>query len=187
MPVPHDQLHALAHALSDAEHNAAPIPPLTEQAPELTSEEAYAIAEDIVVHELEHGHRIVGRKVGLTNEAMQAAFGISTPVLGTVFDDTTVRDGGRIRTSELIHPKAEPELAFRMKSPLRGPGVTMGDVLAATEYVFPALEIVDSRIEDWRIREQDMIADNGVAARVVIGSTRLPPGAFNLSTEEVVL
>ena len=81
MPVPHDQLHALAHALSEAEHNATPIPPLTEQAPEITSEEAYAVAADIVVHELEHGHRIVGRKVGLTNKAMQAVFGIDTPIL----------------------------------------------------------------------------------------------------------
>ena len=187
MPLPHDQLHALAHALSDAEHSATPIPPLTEQAPEITSEEAYAIAADILVHELEHGHRVVGRKVGLTNEAMQAAFGIDTPVLGTVFDDTTVRDGGRIKTAELIHPKAEPELAFRLKSPLRGPGVTLEQVLAATDYVFPALEIVDSRVEGWRIKEQDIIADNGVAARVVIGSTRLPAGALNLAMEEVVL
>ncbi|MCY4581458.1 MAG: fumarylacetoacetate hydrolase family protein [Chloroflexi bacterium] len=187
MPLPHDQLHALAHALSEAEHSATPILPLTEQAPEITSEDAYAIAEDIVVHELEHGHRIVGRKVGLTNPAMQAAFGIDTPILGTVFDDTTVRDGGRIKTSDLIQPKAEPELAFRLKSPLRGPGITMQDVLAATDYVFPALEIVDCRMEGWRIREQDIIADNGVAARVVIGSARLSPGAFNVSMEEVVL
>ena len=187
MPVPHDQLHALAHALSEAEHNATPIPPLTEQAPEITSEDAYAVAADIVVHELEHGHRIVGRKVGLTNKAMQAVFGIDTPIYGTIFDDTTVRDNGRIKSSDLIHPKAEPELAFRLKSPLRGPGLTMQDVVVATDYVFPALEIVDCRIEGWRIKEQDIIADNGVAARVVVGSTRLSPGAFNLSTEEVVL
>lgn len=187
MPVPHDQLHALAHALSEAEHNATPIPPLTEQAPEITSEDAYAIATDIVVHELEHGHRIVGRKVGLTNKTLQEAFGIDTPIFGTVFDDTTVRDGGRVKASELIHPKVEPELAFRLKSPLKGPGVTMGDVLAATDYVFPAIEIVDSRIEGWRIREQDIIADNGVAARFVVGSTRLPAGGLNIATEEVVL
>ena len=187
MPLPHDQLHALAHALSEAEHNATTIPPLTEQAPEITSEEAYAIAADILVHELEHGHRVVGRKVGLTNKALQDAFGIDTPIFGTIFDDTTVRDGGRIKTSELIQPKAEPELAFRLKSPLKGPGVTLEHVLAATEYVFPALEIVDSRIEGWRIREQDIIADNGAAARFVVGSTRLPMGALNLATEEVVL
>ena len=187
MPVPHDQLHAIAHALSEAEHNATPIPPITEQAPEITSEEAYAVAADIVVHELEHGHRVVGRKVGLTNEALQQAFGIDTPIFGTVFDDTTVRDGGRIRSSELIHPKVEPELAFRLKDALRGPGVTMSDVLAATEYVFPAIEVVDSRIEGWRIRQQDIIADNGVAARFVAGSARLPADAFDLAAEEVVL
>ena len=187
MPVPHDQLHALAHALSEAEHNATPIPPLTEQAPEITSEDAYAIAADILLHEREHGHRIVGRKVGLTNATLQQAFGIDTPIYGTIFDDTTVRDGGRVKTSELIHPKVEPELAFRLKSPLKGPGVTMGDVLAATEYVFPAIEIVDSRIEGWRIKEQDIIADNGVAARFVVGSTRLPAGGLNIATEEVVL
>ena len=187
MPLSHDLLHELAHALSDAEHSATPIPPLTEQAPEITSEEAYAIAADILVHELEHGHRVVGRKVGLTNKVMQDVLGIDTPIFGTVFDDTTVRDGGRIKASELILPKAEAELAFRLKSPLRGPGVTLEDVLAATEYVFPALEIVDSRIEKWRIREQDIIADNGAAARVVVGSARLVPGALNLMGEEVVL
>ena len=126
MPLPHDQLHALAHALSDAEHNATPIPPLTEQAPEITSEEAYAIAADILVHELEHGHRVVGRKVGLTNKALQDAFGIDTPIFGTIFDDTTVRDGGRIKASELIQPKAEPELAFRLKSPLKRAGRDAG-------------------------------------------------------------
>ena len=187
MPLPHDRLHELAHALSDAEHNAAPILSLTEQAPEITSEEAYAIAADILVHELEHGHRVVGRKVGLTSRAMQVALGVHTPVYGTVFDDTTVRDGGRIKASELIHPKAEPELAFRLKSPLQGPGVTLDDVLEATDYVFPALEIVDSRIEGWRIKEQDIIADNGVAARVVVGSARLPVDDLSLAEEEVVL
>ena len=187
MPLPHDQLHTLAHALSDAEHSATPIPPLTEQAPEITSAEAYAIAADILVHELEHGHRVVGRKVGLTSKAMQDALGVDTPIFGTVFDDTTVRDGGRIKTSDLIHPKAEPELAFRLKAPLQGPGVTLEDVLAATDYVFPALEIVDSRIEGWRVKEQDIIADNGVAARVVVGSVRLPVDGLDVAAEEVVL
>ena len=187
MPLSQDELHELAHALMEAEHNAAPIPPLTEQRPDLAPEDAYAVAALVLGHELEHGHRIVGRKVGLTSKPMQIALGIDTPDFGTILDDMTVRDGGRVETAELISPKAEPELAFRLKAPLRGPGATAEDVIAATDYVFPALEIIDSRIADWRIKEQDTIADNGSSARVVIGSARLPVEALDLADEEVVL
>jgi len=187
MPLSQDELHDLAHALMEAEHNASPIPPLTERSPGITSEEAYAVAAITLAHELEHGHRVVGRKVGLTSKPMQVALGIDTPDFGTILDDMTVRDGGRVETAKLISPKAEPELAFRLKAPLRGPGATAADALAATDYVFPALEVIDSRIADWRIKEQDTIADNGSSARVVIGSARLPADALDLAGEEVVL
>ncbi len=186
MSLTHEQIHELAHALIDAEHKGTPILPLTEQAPGITVEDAYAIAADVLGHELEHGHRIVGRKVGLTSKPMQVALGIDTPDFGTILDDMTVRDSGKVKASSLIQPKVEPEIAFRLRTPLRGPGVTMEDVLAATDYVFPALEIIDSRIEGWRIKEQDTVADNGSSARVVVGSTRLPVDALDLDAEEVV-
>ena len=186
MSLTHEQIHELAHALIDADHKGTPILPLTEQAPGITVEDAYAIAADVLGHELEHGHRIVGRKVGLTSKPMQVALGIDTPDFGTILDDMTVRDSGKVKAASLIQPKVEPEIAFRLKTSLRGPGVTMEDVLAATDYVFPALEIIDSRIEGWRIKEQDTVADNGSSARVVVGSTRLPVDALDLDAEEVV-
>lgn len=187
MSLTEDQRNELAHALIEADHRLVPIRPLTEQAPGITVADAYAIAADVLSHELEHGHRIVGRKVGLTSKAMQDALGIDTPDFGTLLDDMTVRDGGRVKASSMIQPRVEPEIAFRLKQPLRGPGVTIDDVLRATEYVFPALEIIDSRIEGWRIKEQDTVADNGSSGRVVIGSTRFSADSLNLSGEEVAL
>ena len=173
MALDHDLLHDFAHALIDAEHTLVPIKPLTDRAPDLTDDDAYHIAADVLAHELEHGHRVVGRKVGFTNRDIQQRLGVDSPNFGTLLDDMTVRNGGRVRASSMIQPKVEPEIAFRLKSPLSGPGVTLEDVLAATDYVFPAIEIVDSRFEEWRFRLPDATADNACACKVVIGSTRL--------------
>ncbi len=187
MALAHDLLHEFAHALIDAEHTLTPIKPFTDRAPEMAEDDAYAIAADVLGHELEHGHRIVGRKVGFTNRDIQEKLGVHSPNFGTLLDDMTVRNGGRVKTSSMIQPKVEPEMAFRLKEPLKGPGVTLEDVIAATEYVFPALEIVDSRFEGWRFGLADATADNGCAGKVVVGSTRLPPGALNLAGEEVAI
>ncbi len=187
MTLDHDLLHEFAHALIDAEHTLTPIQPFTDRAPEMTSDDAYAIAADVLAHEFEHGHRIVGRKVGFTNRDIQEKLGVRSPNFGVLLDDMTVRNGGRVRVASMIQPKVEPEMAFRLKAPLRGPGVSLEDVIAATDYVFPAIEIVDSRFEDWRFREADATADNACAGRVVIGSTRLQPSALNLAAEEVAI
>ncbi len=187
MALDHDMLHEFAHALIDAEHTLAPIKPLTDRAPDMTDDDAYHIAADVLAHELEHGHRVIGRKVGFTNRDIQQKLGVDSPNFGTLLDDMTVRNGGRVRASSMIHPKVEPEIAFRLKAPLRGPGVTIDDVLAATDYVFPAIEIVDSRFEEWRFRLPDATADNACACKVVIGSTRLPAAALNLAGEEVAV
>ncbi len=187
MPLDQHRLHELAHALMQARESRTPVPPLTERVPDITTADAYQIAADIIGHLIEDGRRIVGRKVGLTSQAMQRALGIDTPDFGVILDDMTVRDGARVKRASLIQPKVEPEIAFRLKAPLRGPGVTADQVLAATDYVMPVLEIVDSRIQDWRIREQDTIADNGSSALVVLGSIRLPVSALDLAAEEVIL
>ncbi len=187
MPLDHDQMHTLAHGLMDASAGRVPVEPLTEQAPGITPADAYDIAADIIGHKLGDGRRVVGKKVGLTGQAMRELLGIDNMVFGIILDDMTVRDGGRVRADTLIAPTVEPEIAFRLKSPLKGPGVTAEDVIAATDYVFPALEIVDSRIKDWRIKEADITADNGAAAMVVLGSTHLPLSELELASEEVVL
>ena len=187
MALTYDRLHELAHALIDAEHTRTPVAPLTAQAPDLTVEDAYVIAADVLGHQLGHGHRVVGRKVGFTNPDVRERLGVHSPNFGTLLDDMTVRDGGRIDRATLIHPQVEPEIAFRLRAPLEGPGVTLDDVLAATDHVFPALEIVDSRFEGWRFEEPDAVADNACAAMVVVGSMRLPPDAIDLAGEAVVL
>jgi 2-keto-4-pentenoate hydratase len=186
MALDHDTLHTLAHALMHAAEHREPIAPLTEQAPGITAEDAYAISADVMGHRIEAGVRIVGHKIGLTARAMREALGIETPDFGVILDDMTVRDGGRVSTGKLIAPLVEPEIGFRLREALRGPGVDAAAVLAATEYVFPALEIIDSRIEGWRIKEQDTIADNGSSALVVLGPGRAP-ASIDLNAEEAVL
>ena len=175
MALTHDQMHHLAHDLMDALEGGGAIEPLTEQAPGITEHDAREIAFDILGHRMGHGHRIVGKKVGLTSQATQRSLGIDAPQFGVILDDMTVRDGGRVKASSLIAPRVEPEIAFRLKSALIGPGITAADVLAATDYVFPALEIADSRIKDWRIKLEDLVADNVAAALVVLGSARMDP------------
>ncbi|MDA1035341.1 MAG: fumarylacetoacetate hydrolase family protein [Chloroflexi bacterium] len=187
MSLDHDQLHHFAHSLMDAGHSLQPITPFTDEAPGLSFEDAYEIAEDIMGHEVEHGHKIVGMKVGVTTAGAQKAFGMDGPAYGIILDDMTVRDGGRVKMSSLIQPKIEAEIAFRLKAPLQGPSVDVAQVLAATDYVFPALEIIDSRFEGWRVKPQDLIADNTASALVVLGNIHLPPSAFDLAAEEAVM
>jgi 2-keto-4-pentenoate hydratase len=115
------------------------------------------------------------------------AFGMDTPAFGFILDDMTVRDSGRVKMSGLIQPKIEAEMAFRLKAPLQGPGVDVAQVLAATDYVFPALEIIDCRFEGWRVKQQDLISDNTAAALVVLGNTRLSPNDLDLAAEEAVM
>ncbi len=186
MALTHDQMHHLAHGLMDALEAGEPIDPLTEQAPGITEHDAREIAFDILGHRMGYGHRVVGKKVGLTSQATQRALGIDAPQFGVILDGMTVRDGGRVKASSLIAPRVEPEIAFRLKSALAGPGITAADVLAATDYVFPALEIADSRIRDWRIKLEDLVADNVAAALVVLGSARMDPAALDLEQEMVV-
>ena len=187
MSLEHDQLHHFAHSLMDAGHSLRPIAPLTDEAPDMSYEDAYEIAEDILGHEIEHGHKIVGMKVGVTTAGSQKAFGMDGPAYGIILDDMTVRDGGRVKMSSLIQPKVEAEIAFRLKAPLQGPGVDVAQVLAATDYVFPALEIIDSRFEGWRVKPQDLIADNTASALVVLGNIRLAPSDLDLAAEEAVM
>ena len=187
MSLAHEQLHNLAHALIDAGATLQPVSPLTGQAPEITVDDAYEIASDIIGHKIAEGRHIVGMKVAVTSEATQKLLGIDSPAYGIILDDQTVRDGGRVKASSLIAPKIEAEIAFRLKEPLQGPGVDATGVLAATDYVFPALEIVDSRITGWKVKQADLIADNAASALLVLGNTHLDPSMIDLAAEEAVM
>jgi 2-oxopent-4-enoate hydratase len=123
---------------------------------------------------LADGHCIVGKKIGLTSKAMQTALGVFEPDYGYIADYMMVYEGDPVSLTELISPKVEPELAFVLKEDLQGPGVTVADVLRATAGVMPAIEIIDSRVKDWKIKIQDTIADGASIGRVVLGGKLTP-------------
>jgi len=182
MPLTPEQVSELAHALHKAEHTLEPIPPLTEQYPDIDIADAYAIQlEGIRERTQAHGGEIVGWKVGLTSKAMQQMLGVDQPDFGHLLENMRVDEGTDIDCAEMIWPRVEPEIAFQLKADLRGPGVTADDVIAATEYLIPALEVIDSRVKDWKIKLCDTIADNASCGRFVLGRTRTAPGSFDVT------
>jgi len=173
-------LKVLADELFEAEKTAAPIVPLSSRFPDLSVEDAYKI--QLLGHErrLASNRRVVAKKIGLTNVAMQKVFGVSEPDYGSILDDMVLWSGELCSRRQMIAPKAEPEVAMMLREPLRGPHVTIDDVLRATDYVVAALEILDSRIANWRIRLNDTIADNASSKYVVLSDHKV-----NLSEETV--
>jgi 2-oxopent-4-enoate hydratase len=178
---------AIMETLYAAERTRVAVPPLTETCPELTQAEAYAIQDAWLRRKLDEGGRLVGRKVGLTSRAMQQQLGVSEPDFGFLLEAMLVPSGATLVRAELLQPRVEPEIAFWLNSALRGPGVTAADVLAATRGVSAALEIVDSRIADWRIKLADTIADNGSSARAVVSDQVVPLSGIDLAAEAVQL
>lgn len=167
-----------------AERRAVPLEPLSRRHPELTPADAYAIQEEYAALRRSEGARLVGRKIGCTSKAVQQLFGIDQPDYGQVFDQMLVADGGEIERDSLIEPMAEPEIAFYLRDGLRGPGLSIADVLAATESVAPCIEVIDSRIAGWEIQFVDTVADNGSSSRAIIGAPR-PLGDLALDAVEV--
>ncbi|MGW2051712.1 2-keto-4-pentenoate hydratase [Streptomyces sp. NPDC001858] len=158
-----------ARLLRDAEHHVAPIEPLSALLPGLDAADAYAVQQENIARRLADGATVVGHKVGLTAVAMQELLGVDEPDFGHLLDDMVHPDGAPLLAAHYCRPRIEPEICFRLARPLRGPGVTVEDVLDATEAVAPALEIVDSRIRDWRITLVDTVADNASSAGLVCG------------------
>ncbi|AYE93615.1 2-keto-4-pentenoate hydratase [Mycobacterium paragordonae] len=157
-----------ADALWIAARDRAPIRPPTESAPGLGVADAYAIQQLNLRRSLDAGAALVGRKIGLTSEPMQTLLGVDQPDFGFILDDMVIT-GGSVDTSRFCSPRVEPEIAFMLRDPLRGPGVTVADVYAATHSVAAALEIVDSRIADWQLTLVDTVADNASSGAVAIG------------------
>jgi 2-oxopent-4-enoate hydratase len=184
MPVVVD-IAAFANELAEAERTRTQIAPLSSRA-DLTAADAYAIQLANVHQRIAAGERVVGKKVGLTAKPIQIALGVDQPDFGHLFASMAVADGGTCAIDELIQPRAEAEIGIILKRDLRGPGLTDLDVLDATEALVPMLEIVDSRITDWKIRFVDTVADNGSAARFVVGTQRTPPAGIDTRTVGVV-
>ena len=164
------KLEALASELLHAEQERTPVAPLTERFPELTVTEAYHIQLTAIGTRLKNGRRVVGKKIGLTSKAMQELLGVGEPDYGHILNDMVILNGEPITAGRLLQPRCEGEIAFLLGRDLTGPGISVVDVLAATEAVVPALEIVDSRVKDWKIKIQDTVADNAAAAMVVLGN-----------------
>lgn len=173
--------------LEEAYENHQSIAPLTEQFPSLTIEEAYAIQMSRVDRALQSGEVISGKKIGLTSVAMQNLLGVDQPDYGHLFRSMKVEDGDSVSLSQLFQPKVEGEIAFVLKEDLMGPHVTAEEVLQATDYVVAAIEIVDSRIKDWRINIEDTVADNASCGLYVLGTTKRKVSDIDLKNIEMQL
>jgi 2-keto-4-pentenoate hydratase len=171
----------LALRLHQAELHQSPLPPLSETYPTLTSEQAYAIQTAWLDLKQAEGHDLVGHKIGLTSQAMQQQLGVDQPDYGFLLNTMMVQSGSTISSETLIQPRLEPEIAFWLSKDLRGPGITREQVLHATRGVALALELIDSRIADWRIKLVDTIADNASSARVIVSDRLIPPAALDLT------
>ncbi len=165
----------VADALWNADRTKHPIAALTDSYDEFDVVDAYEVQLLNIARQLDAGATIRGHKVGLSAKAMQQMLGVHEPDYGHLLDTMFVDEGASIPMSRFCQPRAEIEVAFVLGRALQGPGVTVADVVRATEYVLPSIEIVDSRLVDWKIKIQDTIADNASSAAVVLGGrpTRL--------------
>lgn len=177
---PTETLQDLADRLYQAEIDCRPIPPLTDDVPGLSLEDAYQIQRMNIERRLRAGERIIGHKIGLTGKPMQIKFGVNEPDYGHLMNTMQLRADEPLDLSPLIDPQIEVEPAFILQSELRGPGLTVDDVLAATDFVVACYEIIDSRIIDWQIKLQDTVADNGSSARFVLGQEKVRPHGLAL-------
>lgn len=173
--------------LAQAEINCQGVKPLTELDPTITVQEAYQVQLLTIQRKVQSGQRVVGKKIGLTSVAMQQLLGVDQPDYGHLLDGMVVENGGEIATNKVLQPKVEAEIAFVLKKDLAGSHVTELDVLQATDYVVPALEIVDSRIADWNIKLQDTIADNASSGLYVLGGKPLSVDKVDLAQVGMVL
>ena len=184
--LPTDTLKSLARELYDARKASVQLRHFSKRFPEMTIEDGYAIQREWVKLELADGRVIKGRKIGLTSRAMQLSSQITEPDYAPLMDDMFFEQGGDIEIKRFIAPRIEVELAFVLGRPLKGPGVTIFDVLAATEYVSPALEIIDARIEQFDRDTKaprkvfDTISDFAANAGIVLGGRPVRPDAVDL-------
>ncbi|MCA0271575.1 MAG: 2-oxo-hepta-3-ene-1,7-dioic acid hydratase [Proteobacteria bacterium] len=179
------EIDTAASDLLEAERTRRQIGLLTLRHPRMTLDDAYGIQSALMARKLAHGRRIIGWKIGLTSKAMQDALGIDTPDSGVLYDDMLFHDGATVPAGRFIQPRIEAEIAFVMKAPLQG-DVTREEVLAATGYVAPALEILDTRIvradpaTGQARRICDTVSDNAANAGIVLGPARHAPGEIDL-------
>ena len=173
--------------LYDALINRKAVAPLTDREADITIEDAYQIQQRMIQRRLDAGETIIGKKIGVTSKVVMDMLKVSQPDFGMMTSGMVFNEGESIDTSTMIAPRAEAEVAFVLKSDLMGPGVTAADVLRATDFVVPCFEIVDSRIQDWKIKIQDTVADNASCGVLVLGGRRKSPADIDLALAGMVL
>ena len=186
MSLTNEQVKELADSLWRAEETHNFIPPLTDSYPELSPDDAYRVQEQVLQYRLSSGRKVVGKKVGLTSVAMQKMLGIDTPDYGMIFENMVLNDGAEVAFDSLQQPRVEPEITFFLKKTLKGPDVTVEDVIEATDYVVASLEVVGSRVADWKIKLADTIADNASHMAAVIGSLKVDASEIDLVNEGLI-
>jgi len=176
------QILELGDELYEALVNMTTLAPLTERFPDITIDDAYHISLQMLERRVQAGERVIGKKIGVTSKAVQSMLNVFQPDFGYL-TDKMVYSGEMPISKNLVQPKAEGEVAFRLKHDLIGPGISNADVLAATESVMPCFEVVDSRIENWNIKIQDTVADNASCGLFVVNEdAAVDPRDIDLAT-----
>lgn len=170
---------AAAQSLLEATRLRKQAPQVSVQWPTVEIDDAYAISQLVAKIRADAGGKLVGHKVGLTSKAMQASSKIDEPDYGHVFEDMLIEDGATVLASDFCVPRVEPELTFILSQDLRGPNVTGDDVMAATEWIVPSIEIIDARVLEPR-KIYDTVSDNGAAAGLILGKNRYRPADIDV-------
>jgi 2-oxo-3-hexenedioate decarboxylase len=187
MGLSREDIVRLATRVETAQRQAKAIPKLTDEFPSMTVADGYAVQGELRTRWLARGERLIGWKAGLTSKAKMKQMGVEVPSIGFLTSDMARPESSVVSTSDLVHPRVECEVAFVTRLPLRGPGCTREAVLEATDYVLPAIEIIDSRFSGFKFDLPSVIADNGSSARFVGGGRARYPGDLDLRTLGAVL
>jgi 2-keto-4-pentenoate hydratase len=177
----------LAADLAQAERSREPIAPLTAAQPDIDVVDAYEIQLINIRQRVAEGARVVGHKVGLSSKAMQQMMGVDEPDYGHLLDEMEVFEHSPVKASRYLYPRVEVEVGFILGADLPGADCTEDDVLAATEALAPSIELIDTRITDWKIALCDTIADNASSAGFVLGRARVSPQDVDIKTIDAVL
>lgn len=173
--------------LTSAYERREPIDPLVKTFPDATVEDAYRVQQEQVRAWVAAGDVVRGHKVGLASAAMQRQMGVNQPDFGHLTSSMFLLEHQPIPTTRFLQPRIEPEIAFVLGAPLRGPGVTVADAVRAVDFVLPSLEIVDSRVRDWKISIFDTVADNASSGGVILGASPVDPADIDLSAVDCTM